>query len=201
VVKADRARSRSRLYRRVPRRLPALDTRCEDLLMTEVVVVRDGVEDDLDQLTAIYNHYVVSSPATFDIEPFTIDQRRADWFRHYGAAGPHRLFVAAVGPAILGYATSSPFRPKPAYSTTVETSVYCAPGATGRGVGSLLYGQLFRALVGLHLHRAMAGVTLPNDASLALHRAFGFVEIGTEHEVGRKFDTYWDVKRLERPLE
>lgn len=165
------------------------------------VVVRDGAESDLDQLTAIYNHYVTTSHATFDIEPFTVEERRTQWFCHYRGDGPHRLLVATAGPTVLGYATSSPFRPKAAYATTVATSVYCAEAATGQGIGTLLYGHLLPALDGVGLHRAMAGVTLPNDASLALHRKFGFTEVGTEHEVGRKFDQYWDVTRLERPLD
>lgn len=168
---------------------------------TESVVVRDGVDHDIEQLTAIYNHYVTTSHATFDIDPITVDRRRTEWFCHYRDSGPHRLLVATAGTTILGYATSSPFRPKAAYTTTVATSVYCSPEALGRGVGTLLYGRLFHVLEGQGLHRAMAGVTLPNDASLALHRKFGFTEVGTEHEVGRKFDRYWDVLRLQRPLD
>jgi phosphinothricin acetyltransferase len=154
-------------------------------------IVRDGAAEDLEQLTTIYNHYVLTSPATFDIEPFTVDRRRDEWFCHYHDAGPHRLLVAAAGETILGYATSSPFRPKAAYARTVETSVYCPADSVGIGVGSLLYEHLFRALDGQGLHRAMAGITIPNDASVALHRRFGFTEVGTEHEVGRKFDRYW----------
>jgi len=165
------------------------------------VLVRDGVDDDVEQLTAIYNHYVLTSHATFDIEPIAPTDRRREWFSHYQADGHHRLLVAAAGTTILGYATSSPFRPKAAYATTVATSVYCSPDAVGQGLGTLLYGHLFRHLEGRGLHRAMAGVTLPNDASLALHRKFGFTEVGTEHEVGRKFDRYWDVTRFERPLD
>jgi phosphinothricin acetyltransferase len=164
------------------------------------VLVRDGLDGDLDQLTAIYNHYVATSHATFDIEPFTVDQRRQAWFDHFAPDGPHRLLVAVEDDAVLGYATSGPYRVKPAYVTTVAVSVYCAPEATGQGVGTRLYEQLFAALDGQGLHRAVAGITMPNEASLALHRRFGFTEIGTETEVGRKFDRYWDVLRLERPL-
>ena len=165
------------------------------------IQVRDGVDDDLEQLTSIYNHYVLTSHATFDIEPFSVAQRREQWFCHYSNEGPHRVLVAWSGERILGYATSGPFRAKAAYATTVATSVYCAPGVVGRGIGSLLYDHLLRVIEGQGLHRVMAGVTLPNDASLALHRKFGFVQIGTEHEVGRKFDRYWDVARLERPID
>ena len=93
---------------------------------------------------------------------------------------------------MLGYATSSPFHPKAAYATTVETSVYCDAAAVGRGIGSLLYEHLFDALEGEDVHRAIAGIALPNDGSRRVHRRFGFTEIGVEHEVGRKFGQFWD---------
>ena len=100
--------------------------------------------------------------------------------RHQGSVslGPHRLLVAADTSGILGYATSSRFRPKAAYATTVATSVYCRPDTFGRGVGSMLYDRLFAAIAEDDLHRAMAGITLPNDASVHLHRRFGFTDIG-----------------------
>lgn len=124
-------------------------------------IVRVGADEDVEALTAIYNHYVLTTPATFDIEPLTVEQRRADWFSQSAATGPHRLLVAVDTSGVLGYATSGPFRPKAAYTTTVSTSVYLAPGTTGRGVGSLLYNELFHALEGQDLHRAMAGITQP----------------------------------------
>jgi phosphinothricin acetyltransferase len=142
---------------------------------------------------------VRTSPVTFDVEPFSAEGRR-EWFSDYADRGPHRLLVAVVGEAVQGYATSSPFRPRLAYRTSVETSVYCHPGATGRGVGTRLYAGLFEAIAGEGLHRAYAGITVPNEPSLALHRRFGFREIGTFHEVGHKLGRYWDVLWLEKPL-
>ena len=82
----------------------------------------------------------------------------------------------------------------------VETSVYCDPSATGGGLGTALYATLFSVLAGEDLHRAYAGVALPNDASESLHRRFGFREIGTYTEVGRKFGQWWDVRWYERPM-
>jgi phosphinothricin acetyltransferase len=164
-----------------------------------VTDVRAAVPDDLPALTDLYNHYVRSSPVTFDIEEFTVEQRR-EWFGHYRDTGPHRLMVAVDGEHVLGYATSSIFRVKPAYATSVETTVYCDPDATGRGVGSALYSALFAALADEDVHRAYAGVALPNDASIALHERHGFQVIGTYAEVGRKFGRYWDVRWFERPL-
>jgi phosphinothricin acetyltransferase len=161
--------------------------------------VRPPEPSDLADLTALYNQYVVSSPVTFDIEPFSVDQRRA-WFEQHEARGRHRLFVAEQGERIVGYATSSAFRMKAAYDPSVETSVYVAPGATGRGIGSKLYAALFQALAREDVHRAYAGVTVPNPASLALHRRFGFRSLGTFDEVGRKFGRYWSVEWLEKPV-
>ena len=166
------------------------------------VQVSSGNEDDLTALTDIYNHYIRETPTTFDVTPMTPAERRP-WLLSHPEDGPHRLMVArlpAPEPTILGYATSSAFRPKAAYATSVETTVYLAPGAGGRGVGTLLYGALFDALVGEDLHRAYAGVTLPNEASLRLHERFGFRQVGLYEQVGRKFGAYHDVAWLEKRL-
>ena len=163
------------------------------------VSVRPGRIEDLPALTDIYNHYVVNTHFTFDLEPFTVEQR-AEWFSHYGETGRHRLLVALDGEDVVGYASSGRFRDKPAYAPSVETTIYCRPGVTGRGTGRVLYAALFDALVDEDVHKAFAGVALPNDASLAFHRAFGFRDLGTFHEVGRKFDKWWDVLWLERDL-
>jgi phosphinothricin acetyltransferase len=168
------------------------------------VGVRPGRLDDLPTLTEIYNHFVVNTHVTFDLEPFTVAER-AEWFSHYDDTGPHRLLVAvdgdqADGGAVLGYATSGRFRDKAAYNPSVETTIYCSVDALGRGVGSALYAALFEVLADEQVHRAYAGVALPNDASLALHERFGFTVVGTFHEVGRKFDQWWDVRWLERAV-
>ena len=165
------------------------------------VQVRPGAEADLPALTELYNHYVRETAITFDTEPFTAAQRRP-WLVSHPEDGPHRLLVAEGRPdgRILGYATSSPFRPKPAYATSVEVTVYCAPDTGGRGIGTLLYKALFEALEGEDLHRAYAGVTLPNEPSLRLHARFGFALVGTYREAGRKFGHYWDVASYGKPL-
>jgi phosphinothricin acetyltransferase len=164
--------------------------------MTEV---RHAAASDLPALTDIYNHYVVNTSATFDIEPFSVEARR-EWFHHYSESGRHRLLVATQDADVVGYASSSRFRVKPAYDTSIEVTIYLHPEATGGGVGSLLYGRLFDELRTEDLHRAYAGIALPNDASVALHHKFGFVETGTMTEVGRKFGQWWDVLWMERSL-
>ncbi|KUJ65052.1 GCN5 family acetyltransferase [Streptomyces albus subsp. albus] len=161
--------------------------------------IRPGAEGDLEQLTRIYNHYIAETPITFDIEPFTVEQRRS-WLASHPDHGRHRLLVAEEGGTVLGYATSSPFRPKEAYATSVETSVYLAPGHVGRGLGSLLYTSLFEVLAEEDVHQAIAAVTLPNEASRRLHLRLGFQPSGVLPEVGRKFGRFWDVAWFRRTL-
>ncbi|MCX4762785.1 GNAT family N-acetyltransferase [Streptomyces sp. NBC_01275] len=165
------------------------------------VQVRPGVEGDLNALTSLYNHYVRETSITFDTAVFTSEERRP-WLLSHPEDGPYRLKVAtgADSQEILGYATSSPYRPKAAYSTSVETTLYVAPGAGGRGIGTLLYKALFEALAGEDVHRAYAGVAQPNEASVRLHERFGFRYVGTYREVGRKFGRYWDVAWYEKDL-
>jgi len=165
--------------------------------MNEALSIRPAGEHDLPRLTEIYNHYILHTPITFDIEPYTVRTRRP-WFAQFAPAGRHRLLVAQLDGAVVGYAGSHQFRTKAAYDTSVETTVYCAPEATARGVGSALYSALFDLLQHEDIRACVAGITLPNEASVALHARFGFTLAGVMHDVGRKFDRYWDVGWYER---
>jgi phosphinothricin acetyltransferase len=107
--------------------------------------------------------------------------------------------VAEENGLVLGYAGTMGFRPKAAYDTTVELTIYCAQEAIGKKVGSRLYSALFEALKKEDINRYVAGYTLPNAASAALHERFGFQAVGVYTEVGRKFGRYWDVAWMERP--
>ncbi len=91
-------------------------------------------------------------------------------------------------------------RPKAAYDTPGATTIYCAQGREGKGIGSRLYAALFEAIAGEDIHRIVAGYALPNPATEALHRKFGFRQIGVFTANGRKFGKYWDVQWTERPL-
>ena len=160
--------------------------------------IRPGEIGDLGALTGIYNHYVETSHVTFDVTPFAIEQRRT-WFDHHALRGPHQLIVAVEG-EIIGYAASGPWRPKAAYDTTVELSVYCSPHATQRGVGRLLCESLLSKLASEDVMRAVGGAALPNPASVALLARLGFRSVGVFTQVGRKFGRYWDVQWFERSL-
>ena len=163
------------------------------------VVVRPATRDDLPRLTEIYNHYVIHTPITFDLEPHMVEARVA-WFEQFGKAGRHRLLVAEENGLVLGYAGTTRFRPKAAYDTTVETTIYCAHDNVSRGLGSALYAALFAALANEDIRLIVGGFTMPNEASQRLHERFGFTRVGIFHEVGRKFGRYWDVAWNERPL-
>jgi phosphinothricin acetyltransferase len=162
-------------------------------------VIRPAAIEDLPALTDIYNHYVINTAITFDLRPLTIDERRP-WFDDHHTSGPHRLFVAVDDAgACVGYASTSRWRPNAAYNTTVESSVYCRADVVGKGCGTALYAALFDAVSAEDIHTIVAGVSLPNPASIALHERFGFQPVGVFHAVGRKFDRYWDVAWFERP--
>jgi phosphinothricin acetyltransferase len=161
------------------------------------VKIRHATSSDLGALTALYNHYVESTAITFDLAPFT-EEARGSWLDQFKPTGRYQLFVAENDETIAGYACSQRFRVKRAYETSVETSIYLAPGEQGKGLGSSLYRTLFESIGNADLHRAYAGVTHPNEASIAFHKKFGFRSIGVYKEVGRKMGRYWDVEWFEK---
>src|ERR1700758_352655 len=99
------------------------------------VSIRPASRADLPRLTEIYNHYIIHTPVTFDVEPYTVE-RRVVWFEQFAPAGRYRLLVAEADHDVVGYAGTTRFRPKAGYDTTVETSVYCVPGSAGKGIGT-----------------------------------------------------------------
>lgn len=161
--------------------------------------IRPATQSDLDGINEVYNHYVRTSPATFDIEEISMEGRH-EWFTHYGEAGRYRVFVAHEDGGVVGFASSSRFMERRAYETSVTTSVYVAEAAHRRGVGRALYLDLFEAIGGEDVHRAYAGISMPNPASVALHESFGFHQVAYFTEQGRKFDKYWDVAWFEKEL-
>ena len=164
------------------------------------LIVRPGETGDLNRLVDIYNHYVVETHVTFDTEPFAVTDR-IQWFNQFGTTGPHRLLVAEAEAGIIGYASSTTFKPRAAYNRSVETTIYLDPGESGAGIGTSLYGQLLDELSNdEETHRAYSGVALPNPGSIALHEKLGFEQVATYHEVGFKFDKYWDVSWYEKDL-
>ena len=163
------------------------------------VTTRAATIADLPRLIDIYNHYVIHTPVTFDLEPYTVEKRKA-WFEQFALTGRYRLIVAEEGGLVAGYAGTMRWRPKAAYDTTVETTVYSSQETVGRGIGRVLYAALFEAIKDENINRIVGGFTLPNAGSAKLHQRFGFKLVGVFSEVGYKFGKYWDVQWMERPL-
>ena len=164
------------------------------------ITIRPGQLSDLPRIVEIVNYYIENTHITFDVHPFAPEQR-VEWFHEHNNGGRYRMLVAEdEHGGIVAYAGSARFRPKQAYETTVELSIACDSNATGKGVGTRLYGELLDILSGEDVHRVVAGIAQPNPASIALHERFGFQPIGTFTEVGRKFGRYWDVIWMEKAL-
>lgn len=163
------------------------------------VFIRPARRSDLPRLTEIYNHYVIHTPVTFDLEPYTVERRTA-WFEQFATTGRYRLMVAEDAGRVEGYAGTTRFRVKPAYDTTVETTIYASPEMVGKGIGKKLYAALFETIAGENINRIVGSYTLPNPGSAKLHEKFGFKNVGVFSEVGYKFGKYWDVQWTERPL-
>jgi L-amino acid N-acyltransferase YncA len=160
------------------------------------VVVRDATPGDIPAMAAIYDEQVRTSVATFDTQP-----RGAAYLGEKVAAASagNVVLVAEEGERLLGYAFSGAFRPRPAYDGTKEVSVYLAAGARGRGLGRTLYAALLARLDAVpQVHTQVAVIALPNDASEALHRAFGFERVGVLREVGYKFGRFVDTAWYQR---
>ena len=165
--------------------MPELDAIAVDLASAE----------DMPQIADIYNHSVTHSIANFSTRPTTTTER-LEWFRRYSTTGPHRLLVARRGTTVLGYAASSAYRPElEAFRETVEVSVSLHHTARRQGIGTRLYAALFDHLDAEPVHVALAGIALPNEASVALHRKFGFAEIGVFREYamkdGQRISSLW----------
>ncbi|WP_035986886.1 GNAT family N-acetyltransferase [Brevibacillus agri] len=152
--------------------------------------IREAVLDNLPAMLAIYNHAIAHLAATFDLEPQSLAQREV-WFHKHTEA--HPLLVAEADGQVVGYCCLSPFREKPAYSKTVELSVYIDAQQRGRGVGTALMSDILQRAEQLGYHTVISGITGGNEASVRLHEKFGFTLAGKFREVGFKFGEWHDV--------
>lgn len=163
------------------------------------VTIRRVEQGDLPALLNIYNYYVRETPVSFDIAPRTLEQRQA-WFDSFAQTGRYQCFVAVKDGEAVGWASSHRYHERAAYDTTIASSIYLSPEVCGLGLGRRLYATLFDALKDEDIHRVFGGISLPNEASVGLHLAFGFELVGTYREVGRKFGRFWDVATYMRPM-
>lgn len=162
------------------------------------IKVREASRDDLPQIVEIYNHSILHEKTPFATEPRSVDSR-LPWFGGFDGVWYH-LLVAQRGDVILGWASSSRYRPTPAFDATVEASIYIHPEGRGGGIGALLYSNLLTRLAESPVHSVLAGIAQPNPASVALHRKFGFEEVGTFREyackTGVRISSTWFQKLM-----
>jgi phosphinothricin acetyltransferase len=155
------------------------------------IVVRAAEPRDLEAIVAIYNYAVRETTATFDTEPVTA-AGRVEWFAQFGIE--HPLLVAESAGKVAGFAYYLPYRSRPAYGATKESTIYVAPEQHRLGIASALYAELFARARASGVHAMIAVLGGDNPASVALHVKFGFRFVGRLEEVGRKFDRWVDTQ-------
>jgi phosphinothricin acetyltransferase len=166
--------------------------------VTSTVDIRLARIGDAEAIRSIYNHYVTNTTVTFDMVPRSLEQQEA-WLSE--RAGALAVIVAVdADDVVVGFASLSPYKPRPAYRTSVESSVYVAPGSQRRGVGRTLMAHLIEVATDHGYHAMMARIADAKPASVGLHEAVGFELVGIEREVGRKFNRWLDVAVMQRLL-
>lgn len=160
-------------------------------------VIRPALPSDAEGCRAIYGHFVTETWVSFEEEvPSAREMKR----RIEGYGYSHGWVVAEADGRIAGYAYGSPYRLREAYRFSCDVAIYVDPASTGQGIGRGLYDALFPLLAAKDIHSAHAGIALPNDSSVAFHKAAGFREVGTYREVGWKFDAWRDVSWWQKLL-
>jgi phosphinothricin acetyltransferase len=165
--------------------------------MAEPVIIRSASETDAPALLAIYRPFVEATAVSFETVVPTVEEFAA---RIAKAVAGWRWLVAERGGQCIGYAYGSSHRERAAYRWSVEVSAYVHPSHQHQGVGRALYVKLLEVLAQQGFCNAYAGITLPNEGSVALHRSVGFESIGTFRAVGRKFHEWHDVAWFQRSL-
>lgn len=156
--------------------------------------LRLAEERDAEAIRQIYNVEVLTSTVTFDLRPRDEAEQR-DWMEAH--SGVYPVVVAVIDGEVVGFACLSPYRPRPAYSTSAEDSVYVAGAHRGAGIGKALLAEVVR-LAGVHgFHAVIARIVGDHEASIGLHRALGFELVGIEREIGRKFGRWLDVALMQ----
>jgi L-amino acid N-acyltransferase YncA len=160
------------------------------------MTIRPVRDDDFAALAVITNHYVATTAVHFAYDPVPAETMRASWRAH-----PHHPFlVLEDGGVVQSYAKAVVWRDRAAYAWTCEVGVYVAHHVRGRGLGTAVYAQLLATCAGAGFRSAVAGITLPNDASVALHAHLGFVSTGIVRDAGYKLGRWYDVHFFQKTL-
>jgi len=163
------------------------------------LTIRAAVAADLSAITAIYEEAVLHGTATFEIEPPDLAEMTRRFEALTGAGFPY--FVAVDGDQVLGYAYAGSYRPRIAYRFTVENSIYLAPAAQRRGIGSRLLAALIESCAAKGFRQMVAVIgDSANAGSIAVHRNAGFEMVGTNPNVGFKFGRWLDTVSMQKAL-
>jgi L-amino acid N-acyltransferase YncA len=160
--------------------------------------IRAATLSDADACAELYAPYVTDTSITFEVEPPTSEQFTE---RIAEAQARHAWLVAERDEMLLGYAYGHRLHERAAYDWSCETSIYLAVDVRREGVGRALYQELLGRLAARGYRRALAGIALPNDASIGLHRALGFEDVGCYRRVGWKNGAWHDVAWVQRDLQ
>ena len=163
--------------------------------MSSEFELRDARLEDAEALTEIYNHFVLNTWVTFDLDP-----KPAEYFREQLRAATLPWLVCTEGDQVVAYSYASPWKSRCAYERTVESTVYVTPDYARRGIGVSLYRELLARLEEAGTHTVLGGIAVPNDPSIALHKKLGFEQVGRLREVGRKFERWIDVEYWQKLL-
>lgn len=159
--------------------------------------IRLAERRDAEAIRSIYNREVLESTVTFDLVPRSLDDQVA-WIDQH--SGGHPAIVAVDDGVVVGFGSLSPFHSRPAYATTVEDSVYVDRERRRQGVGRALLDELLTLGQSHGFHSMIARIVGGHETSIALHESCGFDVVGTEREVGRKFNRWLDVVVMQRML-
>jgi L-amino acid N-acyltransferase YncA len=163
--------------------------------MTNLITIRDAIEDDLADILNIYNEVILNTTAVYSESPHTLEMRK-EWFRDR-VNNNFPVFVADIAGKIAGFSSFGHFRVWPCYRYTVELSVYVEVSQRGKGISKILLQSLIDRAIKMNIHTMLAGISADNEVSINLHHSFGFIEVAHFKEVGYKFDRWLDLKFLE----
>jgi phosphinothricin acetyltransferase len=162
--------------------------------------IRAAEATDVPDMREIYNHYVANSTVTFDEDALTLKEFR-EKFRRGQAGGYPWIVAVSPGGQVLGYANVSPWKEKAAYRYTVEDSIYLGAASTGKGLGTALFQELLDRATDAGMKEVIAVIADRGaEASIAMHKRFGFTEVGHMGKVGFKFDRWLGTYMLQKSL-
>jgi phosphinothricin acetyltransferase len=153
-------------------------------------MIRNIEIKDLQRVCDIYNHYVLTTNASFEVDPVPVEEMES---RVLEFTSSYPWLVYEEDGEVVGFCYASKWKPRPAYRYTTEVTIYLDKDHLSSGIGKLLYQELFSQLKALGIHSMIATIAIPNEKSTRLHESFGFKQVGQFKDMGNKFGEWIDV--------